>query len=224
LIIFSQNEKRYINASHKKLFVANNTLNFHDFPTIDASKNQLKEKYGYTGKRVVLCVGRMDTNNRKLGYLLEGFDTFKDKNCALVIVGPGVTPDQEKRIDVMENVFYLGAVYDPVKINEVYKMADVFCMPGAIGLSINQAFYYGVPVVVEDVSHGPESIYLKDGQNGFLFKQGNIKDMMGKINTLCQDKSLCERFSSHAQRTIQREASVERMFSGFLEAVHYVEQ
>jgi glycosyltransferase involved in cell wall biosynthesis len=222
LIIFSKNEKQYIKASHKKLFVANNTLNFHDFPIIKASKKRLKEKYGFTGKKVVLCVGRLNTNNRKLSYLLEGFAASAQKNFVLVIVGPGVTQDQEKWIEKMENVFYLGTVYDPVKINEVYKMSDIFCMPGAIGLSINQAFYHGLPVVVEDVPHGPEGIYLKEGQNGFLFKQGDIKDMMNKIQTLCQNKGLFERFSKHAKKTIQKEASVEKMCNGFLEAIRYV--
>lgn len=224
LIIFSQNEKKYIKAAHKKLFVANNTLNFHDFPMIKPSKNQLKEKYGLAGKTVVLCVGRMNTNNRKPGYLLEGFEKYPPPKTTLVIVGPGLTENQEQRIEKLGNVHCLGVLYDPVQVNEIYKMSDIFCMPGAIGLSINQAFYHGLPVVVEDVPHGPEGIYLKDGRNGFLFKQGDIKEMMNKIQTLCQDKGLYERFSNHARETIQKEASVEKMFSGFQEAVRYVER
>jgi glycosyltransferase involved in cell wall biosynthesis len=224
LIIFSQNEKQYIKASHKKLFVANNTLNFHDFPTINASKNQLKEKYGFAEKYVVLCVGRMDTNNRKLNYLLQGFAAFSRKDFVLVIVGPGVSRDQEIRIKNTENIYYLGTVYDPVKINEIYKMSDIFCMPGAIGLAINQAFYHGLPVVIEDVPHGPEGIYLKEGENGFLFKKGDIEDMMKKIQTLCRNKNLYEQFSNHARKTIRQEGSVENMFIGFLEAIRYVER
>jgi glycosyltransferase involved in cell wall biosynthesis len=224
LIIFSRNETQYIKASHKKLFAANNTLNFHDFPQIGASKNQLKERYGFAGKQVVLCVGRLNTNNRKLSYLLQGFAACSPTGFVLVIVGPGVSPDQEIRIKGMENVHYLGTVYDPVKINEVYKMADIFCMPGAIGLAINQAFYHGLPVVMEDVPHGPEGIYLKEGQNGFLFKKGDIEDMMKKIQALCRDKNLYDQFSNHARKTIQQGASVENMFNGFLEAVRYVER
>jgi glycosyltransferase involved in cell wall biosynthesis len=224
LIIFSQNEKQYIKVSHKKLFVANNTLNFHDFPTINASKNQLKERYGFAGKPVVLCVGRMNTNNRKLSYLLQGFAESSQADPVLVIVGPGVSRDQEIRIKGMENVHYLGTVYDPVKINEIYKMSDILCMPGAIGLAINQAFYHGLPVVVEDVPHGPEGIYLKEDQNGFLFKKGNIEDMMKKIRILCQDKNLYDQYSNHARKTIQQEASVEKMLKGFLEAIRYVEK
>jgi len=123
----------------------------------------------------------------------------------------------------LDNVHYLGAIYDPIQINEIFKMSDIFCMPGAIGLAINQAFYHGLPVVVEDVPHGPEGVYLKNGQNGFLFKEGDVKEMMAKIHTLCRDEALYRQFSTQARITIQEEASIEKMFQGFLEAIHYVE-
>ena len=223
LIIFSENERQYIKASHKKLFIANNTLNFHDLPEITLSKEQLKGKYGLAGKKIVLCVGRMNTNNRKPDYLLEGFASLSPGEFVLVMVGEGLTPEQQKRIKDMEQVRYLGAVYDPVKINEIYKMSDIFCMPGALGLAINQAFFHGLPVVAEDVAHGPEGIYLKNGQNGFLFREGDVTDMMAKINTLCRDESLYTEFSRQARETILQEASEEKMRDGFLEAIRYVE-
>ncbi len=224
LIIFSENEKIHIKASHKKLFVANNTLNFYDFPKIDASKEQLKEKYGAFGKKVVLCVGRMNTNNRKPEYLINGFTENPPNNTLLFMVGPGFSQEQKKKMENSVNIRYMGAIYDSITINEIYQMGDIFCMPGAIGLAINQAFYYGLPVVMEDVYHGPEGIYLKEGENGFIFKQGDIKDMMNKINILLQNEELYKRFSNHAKETIRNEASVEKMLKGFLEAIRYVDQ
>lgn len=224
LIIFSENERKYIKASHKKLFVAGNTLNFHDFPVLSESKEELKEKYRLAGKRVVLCVGRMNTNNRKVDYLLEGFEKFSPPGTVLLIVGPGLTREQEERVKKMDNVLYPGAVYDPVKINEIYKLSDIFCMPGAIGLALNHAFYYGMPVVVEDVDQGPEAVYLKPGKNGVLFKEADIEDMMDKIVTLLDDKNRYESFSIQAKETIKKEASVEKMLAGFLEAVDYVQR
>jgi glycosyltransferase involved in cell wall biosynthesis len=221
LIIFSPGERKYIKASHEKLFTANNTLNFYDFPLIKLSKDELKEKYGFKGKKVVLCVGRLNTNNRKPAYLLDGFERYSPPHCVLVIVGPGLSRDQEQQLETLTNVHYWGAIYDPVKINEIYKMSDIFCMPGAIGLALNQAFYHGLPVVTEDVPHGPEAIYLKDGRNGYLFKESDTRDMMDKIRSLCQDKDLYDRFSQHAVETINSEAAIEKMFAGFLEAVHY---
>ena len=56
LIIYSKNEKQYIKASHKKLIIANNTLNFNEFPVIKLSKNELKHKYGFEKKKTcIMC-------------------------------------------------------------------------------------------------------------------------------------------------------------------------
>ena len=223
LIIFSDNESKYIKPSHKKLFVANNTLNFSDFYPVDHSKESLKEKYQFSGKKIVLCVGRMNTNNRKPRYLLEGFEKYALPDAELILVGPGVKENHEKWVKKLDNVHFFGAVYDSMTINELYKMSDVFCMPGAIGLAINHAFYYGLPVIVEDVDHGPEAVYLKEGLNGFRFNRGNVIDMMFKINMLLYDDRLRRQFSDHAKRTIREEASIEKMLNGFMEAINYVQ-
>lgn len=224
LIIFSPEQTKYIRASHKKLFVANNTLNFYDFPSVAESKEEIKEKYGLQGQKVVLCVGRMNTNNRKADYLITGFCDYPIPNTALVLVGPGYTPEQEKKMAEIAHIHYLGPQYDARTIAEIYQMADIFCMPGAIGLAINHAFYYGLPVVTEDVFHGPEGYYLKNERNGFLFQEGNIQDMMHKITTLCTDESLYQSFSQHARETILKEAAVENMCAEFLKAIQYVEK
>jgi glycosyltransferase involved in cell wall biosynthesis len=224
LIIFSENERQFIKASHNKLFVANNTLNFNDFPVIKASKQELKEACGFTGKTVVLCVGRMNTNNRKLEYLLEGFEKNAPKDSVLVLVGPGVTEEQETWINRLDNIHYYGTIYNAVRINKIYKMSDLFCMPGAIGLAVNHAFYYGLPVVVEDVEQGPEAIFIQTGKNGFFFRKSDVRDMMDKVGMLCADNRMREQFSEHAQETIRNEASIENMLGGFLEAINYVAQ
>jgi len=224
LIMFSEGERKHIRASQRKLFVANNTLTFRDFPVIPQSREELKTRYGFPDEKVVLCVGRLNTNNRKPDYLIEGFSNAAPAGCRLLLVGPGLTAGQAERARAAKNIEYLGPVYDPVRINEIFKLADVFCMPGEIGLAINQAFYHGLPVVVEELRQSPEAGYLHDGRNGFFFKAGDVADMMAKISTLCRDEALRLRFSDQARDTILREASVENMFSHFLEAVRYAER
>lgn len=223
LIIYSINEKEYIKAPHEKLFIANNTLNFHDFPKIKLTKKELKNKYGYSSKKIVLCIGRLNENNRKIDLLIDAFEKLKNRNFySLLIVGSGITNSQKQRINSMEGTRYLGAIYDPIKVNEIYKMSDVFCMPGAIGLAINHSFYYGIPVIIENVEQGPEAIYLKNGENGFLFEKGSASDLATKIEKLLEDDKLYKNFSKNAHKTILEEASIEKMFNGFMEAVKYV--
>ena len=223
LIIYTPNEKRFIRASHKKLFIANNTLNFRDFPVITATKEELKAKYGFPGKKIILCVGRLNTHNRKVDLLCDAFAQIHDDNIVLVVVGTGVTETQQDRMKEMKNASYLGPIFDPVAVNEIYKMAELFVMPGGVGLAINHAFYHGLPTIIEDVNHSPEAFYLRDNENGFLFKKGDATDLKDKIMMLLDDSALYRQFSSKAKQVIETEGSYENMIRGFMEAVRFVQ-
>jgi glycosyltransferase involved in cell wall biosynthesis len=222
LIIFSKDQLAYIVTRSEKVFIANNTLNFKEFPNIPFNKDQLKEKYSYQGKWVILCVGRMNTNNRKTGYLIELANKLNSE-FLILLVGPGVSENEQEQIAEKNNIQYLGPVYDNVKLNELYKLSDLFCMPGAIGLSINQAFYYGLPVIVENVNHGPEITYFQQNKNGYFFPEGNIDELKNKIEYLFNNKKVYHEFSKNAQDVIKNEASLEKMFNGFLGAINYVQ-
>lgn len=224
LIIFSEEEKRYIKASHRKLFIANNTLNFNEFPNIDASPKSLKQKYKLEDKKVILSVGRWNTNNRKVSYLIQGMDLLKGTDKHLVVVGPGVPQEDIEEMEKRQNITHLGPIFDPVKMNEIYKLADLFCMPGAIGLAINHAFYYGVPVIIERVDHGPEAYFLKEGENGYFFEKGNIEDMVKQISTILDNPETLKNFSAHARDIIRKEGSIENMLEGFKLAIQYIEK
>ena len=117
---------------------------------------------------------------------------------------------------------YLGEIYDPKIICEYYKLADVFVMPGSIGLAINHSFYYGIPVVVENVEQNPEAYYLKVGENGFYYNKGDSQDLYKKILFILESDNH-NKFSNCARKTIMEEASIENMFMGFLNAVKYVD-
>ena len=221
LVLFSEQEKRYIRASHDKLFIANNTLNFHDFPAIPESKAALKARYHLENKHVILSVSRFDTHGRKVDYLIAAAEGLRDDHHFLV-VGSGVSEMQQAKIKALPNISYLGRIVDRVKINEIYKLSDVFCMPGPIGLAINHAFYHALPVVIEDVTHGPEGGYLKPGCNGDLFNKGDVSDMIEKIERLMSDEKLYQQYASQARSTVEQEASIEKMWQGFKGALDYV--
>ena len=223
LIIYSENEREYIKTSHAKLFIANNTLNYYDFPEIPLSKEDLKKKHGFQGKKIILSVARFNTMNRKVEYLIDLVDLIDDDKVNVVIAGPGIEQENLENIRQKDTIKYYGAVYDQVLMNELYKMADVFVMPGGLGLAINQCFFHGLPIVVEDVNHSPEIIYLKNGQNGFLFKEGDLSDLKGKVVQLLSDPELHDAFSRNAYNTARNEASFDRMVNEFRKAIRFTE-
>jgi glycosyltransferase involved in cell wall biosynthesis len=217
LVIYHEDQMQYVVKDSSDVFIANNTLNFNEFPEIEATKEQLKQKHGFAGIQVLFCVGRMNMNNRKLSHLIELAELL-DENQKVVLVGPGV----ETQDIVGSKLVYLGVEYDQVIVNEYYKMADIFVMPGAIGLAINQAFYHSVPAIIEDVYQGPEGGYLKEGLNGYVYKTGDVADLETKVDLVLGDKDQYEVLSRNAYETMKNEGSIEKMFDGFRNAVKYV--
>jgi glycosyltransferase involved in cell wall biosynthesis len=116
---------------------------------------------------------------------------------------------------------YLGEVHDPgnVTISKLFKMADIFCLPGHVGLGLNQAFFWGLPVVTEDGGQPPEIHYLVDGRNGFLVPNNDVEDLKRKVQYLLADDDTRRAFSVRAREDILREGSVEQMFNGFKQCI-----
>jgi glycosyltransferase involved in cell wall biosynthesis len=97
----------------------------------------------------------------------------------------------------------------------------VYCLPGAIGLSIVDAFYCGLPVVTENVVHGPEIMYLKDGVNGFITPVGDIPQLTAMLKMLLTDDVLRRRFSLAAKSEIMTNGHIDRMCEGFRDALNF---
>ncbi len=73
--------------------------------------------------------------------------------------------------DLGTSIHMLGAEYDETKLAAQYLCADAAVFSGAVGLSVNHALAYGVPVIAYDrtplgPSHHPEITYVVDGVTG----------------------------------------------------------
>jgi len=219
LILYSEKEIKFVAPKHRhKVFVANNTINFEDFPQIGQSREEIKKEFGVPFGKVVLSVGRMGADNqrKKVHHLVEIFREIKTKGLGLVIVGSGLRDEVRQRMNPA-NTMYLGQIHDPenVSITKIFKMADVFSIPGHIGLGINQAFYFGLPVVTEDGGQPPEINYLVNSRNGFLVPENDLDALKKKILYLVENEDVRSEFGRNAQRDILEHGSVENMFSGF---------
>ncbi|MBI9034684.1 MAG: glycosyltransferase family 4 protein [Bacteroidales bacterium] len=219
IILYSKNELKYIKLKyHSKTFVANNTINLDLIPKVKKSKDEIKNKLNLNFEKIVLFVGRVQDRKR----LLDLIHIFKDNdfsNYGLVIVGPGFSEDYQTLIRDINNIKYLGTIYDPEKVNEIFKMSDIFCIPGTNGLGINQAMYWGLPCLALDVKHSPEITYLKQGVTGFI--EPNTDALTKRLLSLLGNDSLLNEFSSNAKKVIREEASVEIMFEGFNKAIQH---
>ncbi len=213
-----------LRARHKA-FPANNTINFNDFPEVIESKSQIKTNLGIPFNKVVLFAGRIseEGNRKKTDHLVEIFRNIERSELGLVLVGSGMPDSLKKRMNP-RNTLYLGEVHDSVnlQISRVFKMADIFSIPGHVGLGINQAFYFGLPIVTEAGSHPPEICYLQSGRNGFVVPENDIFALKEKILYLADNDTIRAEFSRNARADILANGSTENMFQGFLKCVEYV--
>ena len=223
LILYSENELKYIREKHHhKVSVANNTINFEDFPEITKSKKEIRKELGIPFEKVVLSVGRMGVGNlrKKIHHLIEIFQDAELNGAGLVIVGSGVSPDMQEKMN-RNNTIYLGEVHDPEndRISKIFSMADVFSIPGHVGLGLNQAFYFGLPVVTEEGGQPPEIYYLVNGRNGFIVPNNDLNELKNKILYLLNNEDIRKEFSDNARKDIRENASAEKMYHGFKQSL-----
>lgn len=225
IILYSKDEINDIKAKNRsKVWVANNTINFGGFPEIHESRDEIKAEFGIPYQKTVLFVGRMRAV-KKVEHLIEIFNRIDEPGCGCVIVGDEMDYNLRALIK-KDNIRYLGEIFDPEErqISKLFKMADLFVIPGDVGLGMNQAFFWGLPVVTEDGLQPPEIHYLKNGHNGFVVPENDTLALQEKTLLLLRDDALRTQYACAAREDILREGSIERMFLGFLHCVRTLSQ
>jgi glycosyltransferase involved in cell wall biosynthesis len=226
LILYADSCREFIRPRfHSKAFVANNTINFEDFPSVHETKSEIKQEFGIPFEKTVIFMGRMGEGNgrKRVDHLIEMFRGLDRRDVGLVLVGSGLSEELKTRLNP-RNTVCLGEIHDPkdLQISKLCKMADVCAIPGHVGLGLNQAFYWGLPVVTEEGDHPPEMFYLKPGRNGFVVPRNDIGSLRDRILWLLDNDHVRAEFSRNARQDIMREASIEGMFSGFKACVDFL--
>jgi glycosyltransferase involved in cell wall biosynthesis len=216
IILYAEHLRKYVQpAFQKKVFVANNTLMF-DHPGI-RSRDEVLNEYGIQTRKNIICIGRFEMRKR-VERLVEAHAYLNRPDIGLILVGP----DTDGILDGIkgENIYKLGPIYGEKKF-DLLLAADVYCLPGAVGLSIVDAFQCGLPLVTEEGDESPEIMYLKDGENGFVVPRGDMAEMARKLQLLLDDNALRQRFSEAAKREISENGHIGRLCSGFKDALSH---
>jgi glycosyltransferase involved in cell wall biosynthesis len=220
IVLYAEHLKKYVpKRFHKKVFIANNTLflNYTGLPS-GVTKEDILAEYGITTKKNIICIGRMQERKR-IDYVVKTLGYMNRPDIGLIIVGP----DPDGVLDGIggKNIFKLGPIYGNKKF-DLLSSADVYCLPGAVGLSIVDAFHCGLPLVTEGEDESAEIMYLKNGVNGFEVPRGNIEEMAVKLSLLLDNDKLRQQFSNAAKKEIEKNGSMDIFCSGFRDALFYV--
>jgi phosphatidyl-myo-inositol dimannoside synthase len=219
IILYAEHLRRYVSPRFQgKTFVANNTLCFEPTASPAKHKEEVLAQYGIRTKKNIVCVGRLQRRKR-LEHLLAVHAFMKRPDVGLILVGPD--PDGILHRVAGENIYKLGPIYDAKKL-ELMAAADVYCLPGAVGLSIVDAFHCGLPLVTEAGDESAEMMYLKDGENGFIVPRGDVARMAERLLLLLDNAEVRARFAAAAKREISQNGHIDNLCGGFKNALQYV--
>lgn len=201
--------------NHNKLFIANNTVNNSDIRKAKYNKDSLKKKYCIKEDKVVLYISRL-LPYKRVDILLDNL--ANEPNIAVVVMGAGITPELQSKFDASSNLYYMGQKYGD-EGNEIWAMGDLFCVPHNIGLGINDAIFWNIPVVTMKGHQPPEIYYLKEGENGYIVN--TEKELKDKILCLLNNNELLQEMKENCEMVYRKEVDVKIMFDAFNKAVKF---
>lgn len=201
LYIGKQNKlfyKSFNIAEAKFIFCPYSVDNFrfkHESYQLKGNLSIIRRKLGIPEKdKVILYSGKYIEKKRPLD-LLQAFVELNSPECWLLMMGEG---DLRKEMEEMitkhslKKVILTGFV-NQSKIAEFYAISDVFVMCSGLGetwgLSVNEAMNFNLPVIVSDLT-GCSDDLVKNGDNGYVFKTGEIDQLVVKLKEVLIEKKL----------------------------------
>jgi len=185
-----------------------------------------RRREGLSAGPMVLFVSRLEAANR-VDLLIHALSELAEDYPGLqvVIIGKG---DEEGSLrsyarsqGVEDRVRFLGAIYDEKALGPWFMLADVYCYPVNIGLSLLHAFGYGLPVVTSDrtEAQNPEIEALRNGENGLVYRDGDASSLAKVLRRVFDDRGLAKRLSAGALSTVMEGFTLRKMVDGMEAAV-----
>lgn len=185
---------------------------------------ELKERLGLPqNKKIILFVGKYTPKKRPLD-LLKAFQQLQPSDAVLLMVGEGeLRTEMEAFVEreaLKEKVVFTGFV-NQSQISLYYSVADVFVLCSGMGetwgLAVNEAMNFAKPVIVSDTC-GCSADLVREGENGFLFQEGNVGQLTACLQRTLADGSFAEK-AGRESREIIKEFSIPNIVQHISQAI-----
>ncbi len=126
-----------------------------------------------------------------------------------------------RRLGLGEQVRFLG-FQSPEQIRSLMEKADIFLFTSnrkeGWGAVANEAMNSGCALVADHMI-GAVPYLICDGSNGFIYEDGNRKELFEKVRRLTEDRKLCRTVGQQAYRTITENWNAENAAARLLELI-----
>lgn len=229
LVAYGTRAKQYLiqlGANKNKIYISTNTVDVENYKNgVRNSKlhKKIRKQYELTSKTVILYYGQMIERKGVL-VLVHAFKLLKKRypDLALFLIGDGPLQADIKEIISRDKQFDIHLLDNPgdKKILDYYAASNIFVLPSkeeVWGLVVNEAMAAGLPVIVSD-NAGCSIDLVKEGENGFTFKNQSSDSLAEKIELLLKDKEKMKKMGNRSLQIIQ-EFTPEKTSKAIVEAI-----
>lgn len=184
IVVIADEMEKEIRIEKKNIKNLYKIYNFVDFSIIDSKIEENLEIDFDIKQEYFLTVCRLNEEQKDVKTLIEAFSLYRGKE-KLVIVGDGkdktYLENFSKEKGLSDKVIFLGALINPFILMKNAKLFILSSKAEGFGLVLVEALYCGTKVISSDCPVGPKEILL-NGEIGELFKVGDKKDLIDKLN------------------------------------------
>jgi glycosyltransferase involved in cell wall biosynthesis len=144
----------------------------------------------------------------------------------LILLGGGSQGAKIRQIlmngGVLDRVHFGGHVAQ-ADLPRWYHMADLYISPSHVdgsSVSLMEALASGLPCLVSDIPGNKE--WIVDSENGWLFRDGDVDDLAGKIFYAIKNRKLFKKIGESARKTAEQKADWKKNFGKLLETYEKV--
>lgn len=138
-------------------------------------------------KNVLLYVGRLEDRQKNISFMLKGLSELREYKWELRVIGTG--PDEKKlrelarKLGIEGRIKWEGFKRNPYEDLEEVKVLLLTSRWEGLPLVLVEGNMRGIPFLSSDCNTGPEDIVI-EGVNGYLYKEGDIKDFVNKLKKI----------------------------------------
>jgi glycosyltransferase involved in cell wall biosynthesis len=205
------------NIDENKIKVIYNMVDLNQDITDEAIGPKKRELQIAENEFVIGFVGRINYQEKGIDILLQAFKdlTQNYNNIKLIIIGNGI--DYSKVHKYIESNKLNAKLLSSVKnIFAHYNLMNVVIVPSKIepfGIVIIEAGMMKKSVIASSVDGIPEII--NDGDNGLLFKSGNVEELKDQIIRIYCDKKFGEKLADNLHRKVIESFTTDKIISQY---------
>lgn len=180
--------------------------------------NLITENFGLIKDSYILFLGRI-VPEKGLRYLVEAYRKLNTDKKLVIAGGASDTDDFMNEIKALANgddrIIFTGFVSGQT-LEELYSNAYIYTLPSdleGMPLSLLEAMSYGNCCVVSDIAECVEVVEDK----AVVFKKSNVADLKEKLQMLCDDNSLTQKYKNVATEFICQKYSWDDVVSKTIE-------